>query len=287
MSKKKKKTNKTKAKVSAKASSKKGKSLRRYGTKRRRGFLLLLIPFLALAVWLGYRLLNGKIGGGGKESSAPVSSAEPSEPEYQSVIPAESLEISMPEEETIFPVNLGNGIFVTGISNYGGYYVEDGSDELVSGIPVITLENKGTSAVQLMDLELTDVSGRRYLFELTTFMPGMCMTVLEKNRASYDASSAIAEVSVTRYSVFSEPPALDPSVLQVLCNGDTITLRNLSSESLPAGHLYYKHCSGDLLIGGITYSVSFPALAPGQSYTLRPSHFDDATSRILFVKYAE
>ncbi len=239
-----------------------------------------VIPFILLGAVFGYLILSGRLSLK-PEDSKEESAAESSE----SVAPQESAESL--EADTIFPVNLGNGIELSGIGSYAGYYVEDGSDVLVSGIPVITLENKGTEAVRLMNLELADSEGRVYQFELTTLLPGARISVLEKNKAQYHYAAKIVAVNVTRYSAFDEVPKLPTDVLQLMSSGSKISVRNISDGSVKNVHLYYKNLSGGLLIGGITYSVSIPDLAPGESVTLTPSHYTDGSSRILFITYGE
>ena len=72
--------------------------------------------------------------------------------------------------------NLGSSIFLTGIDSYIGSYVEDGSDEFVENVMMITLENKGKEFVQLA----TVVINEKYVFEFTTLFPGQKIMVLNE-----------------------------------------------------------------------------------------------------------
>lgn len=184
-------------------------------------------------------------------------------------------------------VPLGSGINVVAISRYAGFYVEDGSDEIVSDIPVITVENTGSDAVQFMNFTLTAASGTEYEFELTTLLPGEKMTVLEKNRAVMEAGTAIASASVNAYAVFNEIPSLHTEIFDLTCSDNKLIVKNISDKTVSAGKIFYKNMSGDLLVGGITYMNSFSDLAPGEEIALAPAHFMDGKSRIIFVTYAE
>lgn len=181
---------------------------------------------------------------------------------------------------------LGNGINIISLSNYAGYYVEDGSDEIVSDIPVVTVENTGSDAVQYMNFSLSAADGTTYEFELTTLLPGQTMTVLEKNRAALKADAQMISAAVNNYAVFSEEPSMHTDIFQLSCIGNTLTVKNISNQTISSAKVFYKNMSGDLLIGGITYMVSGPELAPGAEVTIKPSHFADGESRILFVTYA-
>lgn len=184
-------------------------------------------------------------------------------------------------------INLGSDIVVTDVTSYAGMFVEDGSDEIVSGIPVATVENRGSDEVQLMNFTLTDEAGESYAFELTTLLPGARMTVLEKNKKTLDAEKKITSGKVESYAVFAETPSMHTDRVMLICEENRITVRNVGDKPLPTGRVFYKNAMGDLLIGGITYMVSFPELAPDEEITLTPGHFKDGNSRIVFVTYAE
>ena len=71
--------------------------------------------------------------------------------------------------------NLGSNIFLTGIDTYIGSYVEDGSDEFVENVMMITLENRGNEFVQFATIAINE----KYVFEFTTLFPGQKMMILE------------------------------------------------------------------------------------------------------------
>ncbi|MCQ2354928.1 MAG: hypothetical protein MJ102_07515 [Clostridia bacterium] len=182
---------------------------------------------------------------------------------------------------------LWNGLSIESLSSYAGYYVEDGSNEIVSGIAAATIKNEGNKNIQLVSFSLKDEKGTEYKFQVTTLLPGQRATVLELNRLPYEFGTTIASVTYNNCSFFSEEPSLHSDKIRLLSSGNMITVENISSATVPTGKLYFKNISGSLLIGGITYSVSFPELAPGEKITLSPSHYNDSSCRIMFVTYAE
>lgn len=195
-------------------------------------------------------------------------------------------EADMPEQGSNALLTLGSGINVISVSNYAGYFVEDGSDEIVDGIPVAVVENTGTDAVQFMNFSLSTEDGSIYEFELTTLLPEQRMIVLEKNRAEFKADKQIISATVNHYAVFAEEPSMHTDVFELRCMENALIVKNISKNTVSAGKVFYKNTVGDLLAGGITYMVSIPELEPGTEVKLNPSHFQDGESRILFVTYA-
>ncbi len=190
-------------------------------------------------------------------------------------------------DKDVTVMELGNGVKVTSVGSYAGMFVEDGSDEIVSGIAVATLENTGTDSIQVMNFSLQTEKGENYEFELTTLLPGQRMTVLEKNRKSYNAADKVVSAKVDHYGLFADAVSLHPETFMISLMDNKITIKNVSEQKISAGRLFYKNHQGDLFIGGITYMVSFSELAPGAEITLTPGHYSENYSRILFVTYAE
>lgn len=246
--------------------------------------LLILAAIAALIIGL-----NNKENETAPENEIDTENEIEAENETEAEIDTPTPDIAEPEivPESFNEINLGSDIIVTDVSAYTGKFVEDGSDELVSGIPVATVENKGSEEIQLLRFALSDEAGQTYSFELTTLLPGARMTVLEKERKPLDTSAKITSGKVEGCAVFEETPSLHPDHLMLLCQENSITVRNVGEENLPTGRVFYKNVMDELLIGGITYMVSFPELAPDEEITLTPTHFNDDSSRIMFVTYAE
>ncbi len=194
----------------------------------------------------------------------------------------EAPEISVKDE-----LVLGDGITILSVTRYAGYYVEDGSNDIVSGIAAVRVRNDGVKSVQLLSFTLSDSHGQPYEFQITTLLPGQEMIALEKNRRAFNIDTEIVSLSVGNRAYFSTTPTLHPEQVRLMCMDNYIIVENISSETIPAGYVYYKNVSDDLWIGGITYRTAFRSLAPGEKETLTANHFIDSASRIVFVSYAE
>lgn len=199
-----------------------------------------------------------------------------------------------PASETVEPVisvkddlSLGDGLTILSVTRYAGYYVEDGSNDIVSGIAAARVRNNGDRNIQLLSFKLTDSHGQSYSFMITTLLPGQEVLALEMNRLTFNIDTQIVSASVDSRAYFTSAPTLYPDQLRLTCTNGFITVENISSETVPAGYVYYKNVSDELWVGGITYRTSFRALAPGEKITLSASHYTDELSRVIFITYAE
>lgn len=184
-------------------------------------------------------------------------------------------------------LSLGDGLTIRSVTRYAGYYVEDGSNDVVSGIAAVRVRNNGDKNIQLLSFKLTDIHGQEYAFMITTLLPGEEVLALEMNRRTFDTDTKILSASVDSRAYFTQTPTLYPDQLSLTCTTGFITVENVSSETVPAGYVYYKNVSDGLLIGGITYRSSFRALAPGEKITLSASHYTNELSRVIFITYVE
>ena len=56
--------------------------------------------------------------------------------------------------ESFSPVALQDGLMITGIGRYAGIFMEDGSEDVVSGVMLLVLENTSASDLQLARIDL-------------------------------------------------------------------------------------------------------------------------------------
>lgn len=192
-----------------------------------------------------------------------------------------------PPETESSGLTLGDGIRILSVGRYAGFYVEDGSDEIVSGVAMVAVKNEGEKKVRLLSFTLKDEKENEYAFQLTTLLPGEEMTVLEKNRKTYDMGSKIVSASADAFAEFSEDPSVHGETFRLLSGGNGITVENVTDKTVYGGKLYYKNVSQNVLVGGITYSMTIPTLAPGEKTTLSPKHYSDEGSRVMFITLSE
>ena len=89
-------------------------------------------------------------------------------------------------EETT--MDLGYQLTLMNVSHYAGAFVEDGSDDIVSDVMVITVRNDGDKTVQYAHITLT-VGETAYEFDLTTLPVGASAYLLELSRQTEPEST--------------------------------------------------------------------------------------------------
>ena len=202
-------------------------------------------------------------------------------------------EADAPEEseaedtKTFQPVYTTAGIVIEEVKSYAGKYLEDGSDEIVSNVMALLVKNETEKSIQLADLTVTDNMSNTYEFRITTLLPRQELLVLESNRTAYEETVVIESAEVASLALFSEPPSLQEDVFEIQCSNNLITVKNISEETISAARICYKNISGDIYIGGITYTVSIPQLQPGESIQMPSRHYTEDTSEVVFVTYAK
>ena len=68
--------------------------------------------------------------------------------------------------------------------------------------------------------------------------------------------------------------SLNENKVKITGGKGTITVENVSDETLGKIYVYYKNSVTDLLYGGITYRATVEAgLKPGESFTVQTQHF--------------
>lgn len=182
--------------------------------------------------------------------------------------------------------NLGHGLYLLSVDPYSGPYVEDGSDEPVENVMAITVENQGDEPIQLSTVTLTAADGAEYSFTLTALPAGARVTVLEENRAAYKDGLEISGAVLSNVAGFNEPLSLHEELLSITASNQTLTIKNVSGQAFPGGRVCYKNVSNDGYLGGITYTVTIPAMAADEEVTLYAGHYTTGGSELLFVTYA-
>lgn len=178
---------------------------------------------------------------------------------------------------------LGNDIFITAIEPYTGSFVEDGTDEFVEDVLSITIENNGSDDVQLMNVTIDG----KYVFNVTTLLPGEKMVVLENSRAEYKGNINGEDVAVSNVAFFHEKPDMHEELLKITGEDNCITVKNVSDKVFPGGRVFYKNKFDGRYIGGITYTGTIPELKKDETVVLNAAHYFKESSEFMFVTYAE
>lgn len=188
------------------------------------------------------------------------------------------------------PVNLGYGIYVTDIGSYTGMYMEDGTDEILSGILMLVVKNEGDQDIQYGEITL-DVGDQQGKFTLTTLPAGQSMVLLEQNRMAYDKTVDYTSLipMADNVAYFTEPLSCHEDKLKINIQDGAINVTNISEEDIPGNiAVYYKNAASDIFYGGITYRISIEGgLKAGEIRQTMTNHASDTGSRIVFVTISQ
>ncbi len=203
--------------------------------------------------------------------------------------PNEPTETTAPETEPVEqePIFLDAELCVTHIGNFTGRYVEDGSDEQVTDVCAVQVENRGDRTVQLAQFQIIsdDVT---YEFLLTTLPPGQKAIVQESGRQSYTETEVAPQKIVQTLIYFDTEPSLYEEVFAVTGMENGLELRNLTDQKIEGPiYVYYKTRTADGFAGGITYRIEFPGLEAGESYQTAVQHFWLGSSQVMFIAYVQ
>lgn len=177
------------------------------------------------------------------------------------------------------------GLEVIDIGKYTGIYMEDGTDEIVSGVLMLKVTNTGENAIQYAEILLNDDEGNTASFTLSTLRPGDTMVVLEQNRMPFDPEAAYTSVQSRHVAVFSEGISMHEDQLSIQSFEGAINIKNISGQDITGDiKIYYKNIADGVLYGGITYMARIEGgLAAGEIRQIVPSHYSANGSVILFV----
>lgn len=216
---------------------------------------------------------NGNNSGNGRNSDESV--YEGTENESGSTQPGEALS---------FPFSIsGTTLTVRNISSYDGIYLEDGSDEEVSGIAAMVVENTGDLNVEYAQITV-NCNGETMRFDASDIPAGDTVVVQEKNRAGYqegtytDCSAVVAETDEFEMS---------ENKVKVEETGDgSLKVTNLTDETIPCVRIFYKFYMEEeqTYVGGITYTAKVTELSANGSQTVTPSHYSSGNSQIMMVR---
>ncbi len=182
---------------------------------------------------------------------------------------------------------LNESLYIDYIGSYAGIYMEDGSDEIVSDIMMLIVENVSTQDLQLarIDLQYADFEAN---FEVTNLPAGEKVVLLERNRHAY-VSEMPQSAQVRDQVFFPAPMGLLEDKITVSGGDGYVEITNISGQDLTGEmFIYYKNSASDLLYGGITYRVRISENIPaGQTIRIMSRHYHPDRCSIVMVNYFE
>lgn len=185
---------------------------------------------------------------------------------------------------------LEDDLEIVSMGSYSGAYMEDGSDEEVSGVMMIVVANTGDRVLQYAEITLSGEAGDA-LFKFSTLKPGERMLVLEADRKEYseEESSSYTEASLENAVFFSEEPQMyeEQLMIQPLNGGFNIT--NISENDIQGDiTVYFKDGNEEMLYGGITFRGRIEGgLKAGEVKQVMSEHFSVSDTRVMFLTIVE
>lgn len=227
--------------------------------------LVLLAALICLAVFLGKQKQQN--------TDQPQSSTE-----------APLMQETEPEATELQPVELSDGLVIHHLGGYAGIYMEDGTDEVVSDVMMLVLENTSDKDLQLarIQIEYPDFTAE---FEVTNLPAGAKIVALEKNRHP-EVQEQYVSVQAKNVVFYAAPMTLQEERIMITGANGTLTVENVSGEDITGDiYIYYKNSATDLFYGGITYRVCVSGgLASGEKNTVIAGHYTVDGSRLLLVE---
>lgn len=194
-----------------------------------------------------------------------------------------------PEETAAEPVlqtiDLGYGLELIDSGKYTGLYMEDGSNEVLSDVMMIIVENKGQQDIQLA--RISAVCGAEpYSFTLTNLAVGARAVLLEQDRRPAAVlTSAVADTC----ALFREPMSTEEGRIQVSGLDGMVNVKNISGTDISGDiYVYYKYAADDIFYGGVTFRVRVEdGLKAGELRQIPAGHFTAVGSTVVQVTIHE
>ena len=166
-------------------------------------------------------------------------------------------------------------------SSFSGAFPEDGTGRAVTDVAAMLVRNDSGRFLDtaLVQCAIGDATGT---FKVTGLPAGASVWVMEQNGMKISASDSF-EITECREYAFRDDAVTETDRLTVATNGGTISVTNVSADTLNNVCLYYKAVHGDgHYFGGITYMLTFDTLEPGQSMQKQSSHFGPNTQIVRY-----
>lgn len=213
-----------------------------------------------------------------------IEAAAPSEQTPQPETEPQPETAPVVEEMVDTTAYLDDHLQIINVGAYTGVYMEDGSDEVVSGVLMLVVKNFSKEAVQYAEITLPTENGDAK-FTLSTLPAGESCVLLEQTRMPHTGKEDVSYARVDNVAVFSEELSLQEEMLKFQILDGAINVSNISGEDIDGDIvIYYKNAAADLYYGGITYRIRIEGgINADELKQLTASHFSESGSEIMFV----
>lgn len=168
------------------------------------------------------------------------------------------------------------------LASYDGPYLEDGTEEELTGVAALVVENTGTIGIEFVQLVVSQ-GQRELVFNATYIPPRGTVLILEKERQSYTGETVTDCKCRTlipgTFDWEKEKIHIEPG------DGFSMAVTNLTEKEMPCVRVFYKQHEGesDLYVGGITFSAVIPNLQPGETREITPYRYANGYSAVVAV----
>lgn len=206
------------------------------------------------------------------EDIGGVSDTKPDDSKYDEIL---QQEVALRQPEERYKLSCDD------VACYSGAYVEDRSDEQVNSVAAIRITNRSGKYLTLARLTY-EIDGETAEFEISDLPAGKSVWVLEKNRKkSTDSSKYVYKEALV---AFSDYVTRMPEEIKVEYGENMLRVTNVSQKEMQRVSIHYKSIHEDgRLLGGITYTVDFGTLQPGESVEKIAGHYDNEWTLIVRV----
>ncbi len=175
---------------------------------------------------------------------------------------------------------------VIAVGSYSGYYIEDGTDDYVSGISAIVVQNSGNKCIKNATVVLAGENAKEYTFVLTTLPAGTSALVLESHRNVWQEEDKIFHISAVCEEI--DEPELNSDKLSISFKDGKFKLKNLTDTDFRAVYIRYKnYTAGNVYMGGVTYSATIDNVAAQGEYECESVHYFEGYSKMLMIQIIE
>ena len=222
-----------------------------------------------LALFLATMLAFGLVGCAKEESPKPTESTSPS--------------VDVEINQNTDPMDLGRGLRIASVGKYAGIYLEDGSNDPVSDLMMVVLQNQSSRDLQIARFTLS-FGEKTAEFEVTNLPAGENVVVLEKNRMAYTEDKCNQAI-LKNVVFFPESMSLCEDQVEITGQKGNFSVKNITDAPLGEIYVYYKCTAPDTLYGGITYRAKIDAgLEAGAIASVYSTHYDPGNTRIVNVE---
>lgn len=186
--------------------------------------------------------------------------------------------------ESKYPKIAGGKITCDSFGRYTGQYVEDGRDELVESVAAVLVTNRSDEYLEYATLTF-DVDGEAANFIVTGLPSGASAWVMDANKLEVKSGASYTYEDCS--SSFRSDVDASSDKVGLKADGNMLTATNKTDQTMKNVVVYYRvmHTDGNYL-GGITYTVSFDTLEPGESKEVLAGHYSAADSEVVRISWS-